>query len=146
MELEVLSKPYILAATSYPYSVDDTQNGKIIRVHELFQRIVDDVRANKSIGLIGANFHKTISEMALDICRRACQFTGLREVALSGVVWQNQLLRNLVHERLQRNEFTVYFHKQVPTSDGGLSLGQAVIANHLISKRYSPEGVETIST
>ena len=146
MELEVLSKPYILGATSYPYSVDDTQNGKIIRVHELFQRIVEDVRANKSIGLIGAHFHKTISEMALDICRRARQFTGLREVALSGVVWQNQLLRNLVHERLQWNEFTVYFHKQVPTNDGGLSLGQAVIANHLISKRYSPEGVETIST
>ncbi|MGZ9234869.1 MAG: carbamoyltransferase HypF, partial [Anaerolineales bacterium] len=143
MEMETLSRPFVSVARSYPYFVDETEHGKIIRVHELFQSIVEDVRANKSIGLIGANFHKTIAEIAIDVCRRARESTGLNEVALSGGVWQNQILLDLVRDGLYQNEFVVYFHKQVPTNDGGLSLGQAVIANHLVAKRCS--SIEVIS-
>ena len=64
----------------------------------------------------------------------------LNEVALSGGVWQNQILLDLVRDGLRRNEFMVYFHKQVPTNDGGLSLGQAVIANHIRAERSEPVG------
>jgi hydrogenase maturation protein HypF len=140
IELEVLSKPFISAARSYPYFVNDTENGKVICVHELFHSIVKDVRANRSIGFIGANFHKTIAEIAVDICRCARESTGLNEVALSGGVWQNQLLLDLVRDGLKQDRFTVYFHKQVPTNDGGLSLGQAVIANHIRAARSEPAG------
>ena len=52
-------------------------------------------------------------------------------MALSGGVWQNQLLLNLVRDGLEKDGFTVYFHQQTPTNDGGLALGQAVIANYL---------------
>lgn len=114
-----------------------------MRVHEIIQSMVEDLRANRSIGQIGANFHKTIAQMAIDICRRARKSTGLNEVTLSGGVWQNQLLLDLVRDGLQREDFTVYVHKQVPANDGGLSLGQAVIANYLIAKQSS--SVETIS-
>ena len=129
IEMEVLSKPFVSVARSYPYFVDETKNGQIIRIHELLQSIVKDVRAGKSIGLIGANFHKTIAGMAMDICKRARESTDLNEVALSGGVWQNQILLDLVRNGLRQDGFIVYFHKQVPTNDGGLSLGQAVIAN-----------------
>ncbi|HRQ23304.1 MAG TPA: hypothetical protein PLF42_07745 [Anaerolineales bacterium] len=44
-------------------------------------------------------------------------------------MWQNQILHDLVRDGLEKQGFVVYFHKQVPTNDGGLALGQAVIAN-----------------
>jgi hydrogenase maturation protein HypF len=44
-------------------------------------------------------------------------------------VWQNQILLDLVRDGLKQEEFIVYFHQQVPTNDGGLALGQAVVAN-----------------
>jgi hydrogenase maturation protein HypF len=98
------------------------------------------LRANESIGRIGANFHKTIADIAVEICRQARDSTGLYEVALSGGVWQNQTLLDLVRDGLNQDGFVVYFHKQVPTNDGGLSLGQAVIANHLRAERSEPAG------
>ena len=140
IEMEGLSEPFVSNARSYPYFIDETENGKIIRVYELFQSIAREVSAGVSIGQIGANFHKTIADMAIDVCQRARESTGLNEVALSGGVWQNQILLDLVRDGLRRNEFMVYFHKQVPTNDGGLSLGQAVIANHIRAERSEPVG------
>jgi hydrogenase maturation protein HypF len=131
LELEVLSKPFVSVAKSYPYSIEDAKYGKVVRLHELIQSIVENVRANEPIGRIAASFHKTIADISVDACKRARHVTGLYEVALSGGVWQNQILLDLVRDGLQQDGFLVYFHKQVPTNDGGLSLGQAVIANHL---------------
>ena len=131
LELEVLSRPFVSIAKSYPYSVEDARCGKVVRLREFIQAIVADVRAGESIGLIGASFHKTIADISVDVCKRARQATGLNEVALSGGVWQNQILLDLVRDGLQQDGFLVYVHKQVPTNDGGVSLGQAVIANHL---------------
>jgi hydrogenase maturation protein HypF len=91
--------------------------------------IVEDVRAKRLTEITAARFHRTIADLAIDICNRARQSTGLNEVALSGGVWQNQILLNLVREGLRKQDFVVYFHQQVPTNDGGLSLGQAIVAN-----------------
>ncbi|HEX9839675.1 MAG TPA: hypothetical protein VGA72_10025, partial [Anaerolineales bacterium] len=74
-------------------------------------------------------FHKSITQMSVDICNLARKKTGLNEVALSGGVWQNQILLNLVRDRLEQDGFIVYFHKQTPANDGGLALGQAVVAH-----------------
>jgi hydrogenase maturation protein HypF len=129
IEMEVLAKPCILAAKSYPFLVEATEHGMVIRLKEWLSSIVQDVRANESIGMIGARFHRTVADISIDVCGRARAKTGLNEVALSGGVWQNQLLLHLVREGLEQEGFVVYFHKQVPTNDGGLALGQAVIAN-----------------
>ena len=126
IEMEALAKPFVGIASSYPYLVD----GSVIRVKDMLNCIVEDARAKKSTELIAARFHKTIADIAIDVCQRARDLAGLCEVALSGGVWQNQLLLDLVRYGLRHNAFVVYFHSQVPTNDGGLSLGQAVIANH----------------
>lgn len=144
MEMEVLSKPFLLAARCYPYVVDETQDATIIRLHALLQAIVKEVRANELIGQIAANFHKTIAKIAIDLCRHARGSAGLNEVVLSGGVWQNQILLNLVRDGLRQDGFVVYSHKQVPTNDGGLSLGQAVIANYIVAKRYSSTQVSAV--
>jgi hydrogenase maturation protein HypF len=125
IEMEVLSKPFVASAKPYPYSI-----GENIQLKDLLNAIVQDVRKKESVGMIGARFHKTIAAIAIDICKRARAKTNLNEVALSGGVWQNQLLLNLVRDGLEDEGFVVYFHKQVPTNDGGLSLGQVVVANH----------------
>src|SRR6266536_6653738 len=126
IEMEVLAKPFVAVAQPYPYAIDD---GKI-RLKDLLNAIVQDVRTAKSMEIIAARFHKTIADIAIASSKRARESTGLNEVALSGGVWQNQILLNLVRTGLKRDGFVVYFHQQVPTNDGGLSLGQAVIANY----------------
>lgn len=135
IEMEVLAKPFISSAKEYPYFIDNSvakARENIIHLKELFAAIVDDVRRKESPGLIAARFHKTTAAIAVDISKRARTQTKLNEVALSGGVWQNQVLLNLVRDGLEREGFVVYFHKQIPTNDAGLSLGQAVVANYQV--------------
>jgi hydrogenase maturation protein HypF len=126
IELEVLSKKYIGAAYPYPYQI----TGGIILLRDMFQNIIDDVKLKQPAGYVGARFHHTISDLAADISKRARGDTGINEVALSGGVWQNQVLLELTRENLLRENFIVYTHRQTPANDGGLALGQAVIANY----------------
>jgi len=125
IEMEVLSKPFVSSAKPYRYSIGET-----IHLKELLNAVVQDVCNKESVGVIGTRFHKTIAEMAVDICKHARTKTNLNEVAISGGVWQNQILLNLVSDGLEQEGFIVYFHKQVPTNDGGLALGQVVVANY----------------
>ncbi len=53
---------------------------------------------------------------------------GIREVVLSGGVWQNALLLALAMDALQEAGFEVYTHRRVPANDGGLALGQVLVA------------------
>jgi hydrogenase maturation protein HypF len=130
IEMEVLSKPFVSIAKPYPYSIEEMKHGRVIRLKELVSAIIQDVRSSEPVGMIGARFHRTIAEIAVDICERAREQANLNEVALSGGVWQNQILLDLVRDGLRQKGFVVYFHQQVPSNDGGLTLGQAVIANH----------------
>jgi hydrogenase maturation protein HypF len=129
IELETLSRAERSTPMPYPFDIDDMENGLIIRLKALLAAAAEDVRGGKSAGLIGARFHKTLAAMTLDVCIAARENTGIAEVALSGGVWQNQLLLNLVRDGLEQAGFTVYFHQQTPANDGGLALGQAVVAN-----------------
>ena len=131
IEMEVLSKPFVPIAKPYPYVIKETESGRMIGLSELLSAIIRDVRSNESVGMIAARFHQTIAEIAIDICEHAREQANLNEVALSGGVWQNRILLDLVRDRLRQKGFVVYFHQQVPSNDGGLALGQAVIANHV---------------
>ncbi len=130
IEMEVASKPFVSAAKVYPYVIDETENGTIIRLMELLSGVAEDVRSNESAGMMGARFHKTVAEFSINISKHARETSGLNEVALSGGVWQNQILLDLVRDGLKKEGFLVYFHRQTPANDGGLALGQAVIANY----------------
>jgi hydrogenase maturation protein HypF len=125
MELEVLSKSALSAASPYPFEIDD----HVIRLGELLEHVIEDVRKNESAGLIGARFHHTICKMAVDVCQRIRRQTGIREVALSGGVWQNQVLLDLIRSALWKDDFVVFTHRLTPANDGGLALGQAAVAN-----------------
>ncbi len=60
--------------------------------------------------------------------RRCGAKNKVNEVVLSGGVWQNMTLLQKTIPLLERSDFIVYIHRQVPANDGGLALGQAAIA------------------
>jgi hydrogenase maturation protein HypF len=94
----------------------------------VIQAVVADVRAGVSPGVIAAKFHNGLAHAICDICVRLREETGLTDVALSGGVFQNVTLLGKTVPLLEKAGFTVYTHRLVPPNDGGLALGQAIIA------------------
>lgn len=95
--------------------------------------IVADVEERVDIGIISAKFHNTIAVALLGLAKRARESTKLETVALSGGVFCNRYLLNRSIKLLRENGFNVLFNRQVPSNDGGISLGQAAIAAKLTS-------------
>ena len=78
--------------------------------------------------LQAARFMNTLVEMAVEICRRIAEDTGLRRVVLSGGSFQNMYILKRLVPALQEAGLTPYTHHQVSCNDEGLSLGQLMIA------------------
>jgi len=78
--------------------------------------------------MIAAAFHEAVVEMAVDMATLISRDTGIRTVVLSGGVFQNRILIEMMPERLRRAGFRVLTHTLLPSNDGCVSLGQAVIA------------------
>jgi hydrogenase maturation protein HypF len=126
--LELAAREVDLASVdAYPFMVDGQG---VIRLGELLNAIVTDVRNDRPRSQIAAAFHVSIAEMVVQAARQIRDQTGLETAALSGGVFQNRLLLRLARERLRAAGFEVLTHRQVPANDGGLSLGQAVVALH----------------
>jgi len=94
----------------------------------IFTGIVADLQAGIDIGCMAARFHNTFVAMLADAAVRAAGVTGLKQVVLSGGTSQNELVLSGLHQRLSEVGLDVFIHQQVSPNDGGLSLGQAVVA------------------
>ena len=114
---------------SYPYNITKDNGMKIIKLREPLQAIVEDLKQGSSKARISIRFHNTIARMTSQVCRLIASETGIYQVALSGGVFQNRLLLNKTASLLEKSGFQVFIHRQVPCNDGGISLGQAVIAS-----------------
>ncbi|HUX94764.1 MAG TPA: carbamoyltransferase HypF [Bacteroidales bacterium] len=90
--------------------------------------ILDDVRKGRSVGEISALFHNTVIRSVAEGVKLISKMTGIRKVVLSGGTFQNKYLSEKLIRDLSDENFFVYFHHQVPANDGGLALGQVVIA------------------
>ena len=101
----------------------------MVGLTELWSALVSDVKNKVSPSLISLKFHNTIAEITNEMCQLISKDTGIKRVALSGGVFQNRLLLKLTMVALQKEGFDVLTHRLVPPNDGGISLGQAVIAN-----------------
>jgi hydrogenase maturation protein HypF len=114
---------------SYPFSIIEREDADIVHFDEMFAAIVNDMDRSVPGASISARFHRTLARVITRMCSGLSKKTGLRQVALSGGVFQNRLLLRLATAALEREGFAVLTHKRVPANDGGVSLGQAVIAN-----------------
>jgi hydrogenase maturation protein HypF len=125
------------AAIEFEAVVDPQETGayqfdirkRVVNVREAIQSLIADVASGVSISKISARFHNGLAEISSKVCVEIRRQTKINEVALSGGVWQNMALLDRTMENLQKDGFVVYIHHQVPTNDGGLSLGQAIVGS-----------------
>jgi len=114
---------------AYPFSIVEFDGKNVVLLGELFARIVADMYNKRDASIISAKFHNTVARIILEMCQLISKRTGVEHVALSGGVFQNRFLLRKVIPLLESAGFSVLTHKQVPCNDGGISLGQAVVAN-----------------
>jgi len=94
----------------------------------MIRAIVSDIQQGLPPPQIARRFHRSIAELLATACHQAREQTGLNVVALSGGVFQNQLLLVQLMARLEEMAFQVYVNRRVPPNDGGISLGQIAVA------------------
>ena len=132
VEFEALADPDEEGA--YPL---DYANG-IIDPRPAWAALLRDRRDRVDIGRIAARFHNGVAHMTTDVCRRLRDKRGLNQVVLSGGVWQNATLLRRTMSLLENDGFTVITHRLVPANDGGLALGQAMVAMARMSAINNP--------
>jgi hydrogenase maturation protein HypF len=116
-------------STASPYRFGLTTAGDTFDAAPVIQAIVQDVQRGVPVAQIGANFHQAVADLILDLSVRVRQEETRNTVALSGGVFQNALLLRLAVTRLRDAGFQVLTHRLTPPNDGGLALGQVMIAN-----------------
>ena len=100
--------------------------GKIIlNTCELVRHLTEARLAGEAPEKLAYKFHAALAEQIIAACEEAKRQTGICKVALSGGVFQNRLLLELVDEGLQKKGFQVLKHSLIPPNDGGIALGQA---------------------
>ncbi len=135
IEFEALADTQI--SRSYPFQILAGYSGLEIDVLPMILAILDDYqRGGVPINQISGCFHNTVAEMTREVCSKIRAERGINSVALSGGVWQNVILLSKTIPLLKKAGFNVLIHHNVPTNDGGISLGQAAIAG-FISKQMS---------
>ncbi|MFE2182826.1 carbamoyltransferase HypF [Streptomyces sp. NPDC059455] len=112
-------------------TADEVRDGYAFALEDpapMLAAIVADLRAGAGVPLIAARFHLAVAGAVRTACRRAHRSTGVRTVVLTGGVFANALLDGMCTAGLAEDGFTVLAHTVVPPGDGGLALGQAVVA------------------
>ncbi|MDQ3766835.1 MAG: carbamoyltransferase HypF [Actinomycetota bacterium] len=121
-ELEQAADPSVVAA--YPFPLADGALDGVV----LVRAVAEDLIGGSPVAEVAARFHNGLAEGLRRACERVRAEQGLATVALSGGSWQNLLLLERVMQGLEGAGFEVLIHRRVPPNDGGVALGQAVIA------------------
>ena len=118
-------------AESYQFEIIENE----IDYRNLVREVVRDVKANVAKSVISAKFHNAVANLILQLSLKYRSELNLNKIALSGGCFQNVALLKKATKLLSRNDFEVLTHKLVPPNDGGLALGQAVIAAKIAETR-----------
>jgi hydrogenase maturation protein HypF len=119
------------SSRGYPFRLRPDGEGWILETRETISGVAEDLLAGRGAAEISSRFHRTVAEMVVAGCEEIREAGGTDAVALSGGTFQNMLLLRQVLELLKEWGFTVYRHRRVPANDGGLALGQAVLADSI---------------
>lgn len=111
------------------YDLVVSEDGSIIRPQNVIRSAVEDLLSGVPPRIISARFHLGVADLIARISCRVRAEHKLNRVVLSGGVFQNMFLLRTASRSLRAAGFEVLTHARVPTNDGGISLGQAVIAN-----------------
>ncbi|WP_413161443.1 carbamoyltransferase HypF [Capilliphycus salinus ALCB114379] len=132
--LEAIAEDYLLNYSEeiepYPFIVKKLEHPLFsLEPRPMWSALLADLRQNVPVGMMAAKFHFGLAEAISTMVERLSFETSFHQVILTGGVFQNQILLTQVRDRLMSKNLDVLTHSQVPSNDGGLSLGQAVIAS-----------------
>ena len=113
---------------AYPMTLTPDGNNWILGTHPLFEALLDDLDRNVAVSIISRRFHNGLVEAFVQMAVLLRNQTNLNRVCLSGGTFHNGYLSQHLEARLSADGFEVFTQKQVPAGDGGLSLGQAMVA------------------
>ncbi len=132
IELEMIAFDELegVGGKPYPFSIVEEQGVKVVKLGELISAVVQDIRDQIPVSAVSIKFHRTMAQIIVDMCNIISRERGINKVGLSGGVFQNRLLLKLAVAALHKEGLTVLTHRLVPCNDGGISLGQAVVADY----------------
>ncbi|MBD2446975.1 carbamoyltransferase HypF [Nostoc sp. FACHB-152] len=111
----------------YPLNFNFSDNIYCIDSAPMWSALLSDLQRQIPQSVIAAKFHKSLAHVVVNMVKLLCQEYQISQVVLTGGVFQNTILFQLVTQQLQELKINVLTHSLVPANDGGLSLGQAII-------------------
>jgi hydrogenase maturation protein HypF len=123
----------------YPFELRPDGDGWIIDTAPLFAALVNDLKCGVPAGIVSRRFHEGFAEVLARVAKLIAARTGVNIVCLSGGSFQNVFLLERLKRRLEASGLNVFTHSEVPCGDGGLSLGQALVAAHRVEEFRSRE-------
>lgn len=117
-------------ADFYPFELRVEDSGWIIGTKSLFEHIVRDLLGGCERGVISRRFHLGLVQVFAQVAEMVRERTWIDQVCLSGGTFHNVFLLTSLRAQLVKKGFQVWTHAEVPAGDGGLSLGQALVAAH----------------
>ncbi len=133
IELEAAANIALNSSALSVHPIEPTSS--VIDTSSLIKTIVEMILLSKPLSEIALYFHYQLAEYFVASAIAARDKYCLQTVALSGGVFQNKIFFEYIYKRLQSENFTVLIHKELPTNDGGLALGQIIIADATLSEQ-----------
>jgi hydrogenase maturation protein HypF len=131
IEMEAIADTNIVnndkETVNYSFKLEKLDNIYYIDTSPTWRKILNDIKQHISPSEIAAKFHQSLAITIVQTVKKVQQEHEFHQVALTGGVFQNRILLQQVKMRLEKLEINVLTHSKVPTNDGNLSLGQAVI-------------------
>jgi hydrogenase maturation protein HypF len=132
IELEQMADP--TEDGEYPLEIAEEEGVLILNPDPVIAAVVESIKKGEAMPTISARFHNSLAKGIVQMASTMREGTGLSEIILSGGVFQNHLLMGKVYDLLEGEDFKVYIHHKVPPNDGGIALGQAFHAIHLLEQ------------
>jgi len=116
--------------SAYSLALMEKESGWEINTLPLFEKLIQDINNGTPVGVISRRFHHGLVDVFACVATHLRERAQLNRVCLSGGTFQNTYLLEHLTGRLEADGFEVFTHAEVPAGDGGLCLGQAIIAAH----------------
>jgi hydrogenase maturation protein HypF len=124
IELEQCMEP---TEEFYRYEFNEAEGVLLLSPTAIFAQVAEDAVAGAPAGVVSGRFHRTLVEMFAEACRHLASRHGLTRVVCSGGVFQNVYILTNLERRLRELGLKVYTHELVPSNDGCIALGQALV-------------------
>lgn len=116
------------------FDISQQDDGQIISIQHIIRELIERINSGKSVQQLSQWFHHSLVETFVALSINIRNQTHINQVVLSGGVFQNRLLFEGLSQSLLKRNFEVIAHKNVPTNDGGIALGQIALGQEFLNQ------------